>query len=73
MGHRNVVDEKHKTGKSWTMTKNVKFWLCLFCGFTALGSSGCVMKRTVTEGGQVVSQKYIVERPLRDAMKGNSQ
>jgi hypothetical protein len=27
-------------------------------------TSGCVMKRTVTQGGAVVSQGYVVERPL---------
>ena len=30
----------------------------------AASLSGCVMKRTVTQDGAVVSQGYVVERPL---------
>lgn len=30
--------------------------------------SGCVMKRTVTDGSSVVSENYVVKRPLRDAI-----
>jgi cytochrome c biogenesis protein ResB len=30
----------------------------------AASLSGCVMKRTVTHDGAVVSQGYVVERPL---------
>jgi hypothetical protein len=44
--------------------------LCLhfLCGLSVIFSSGCVMKRTVTDGGSVVSEEYVVKRPLRDAM-----
>lgn len=42
--------------------------LILLCGLTVIGSSGCVMKRTVTEGGGVVSEKYVVKRPLKEAL-----
>ena len=47
--------------------------LCLIslCGLTLICSSGCVMKRTVTNGGSVVSEKYIVKRPIKDAVEGN--
>lgn len=35
----------------------------------AFASGGCVMQRTVTENGNVVSQDYVVERPIRDAIR----
>ena len=33
-------------------------------GVLAAAATGCVMKRTVTQDGAVVSQGYVVERPL---------
>lgn len=33
------------------------------------GLSSCVMKRTVSRGGAVVSQGYVVERPLETMHK----
>ncbi len=49
--------------------------LCLIslAAFVALCSSGCLMQRTVTEGGQTVSKKYVVERPIRDAIRDEHQ
>ena len=41
----------------------------LACLLIALTSGGCVMQRTVSENGNVVSQDYIVERPIRDAIR----
>lgn len=38
----------------------------------ALTLSGCLTQRTVKEGGQTVSQKYVVKRPIKDAIE-NSQ
>ncbi len=40
-----------------------------FCALVILGSSGCVTQRTVTKGGQVVSKKYVIHRPIRDAIQ----
>lgn len=34
--------------------------------------SGCLTQRTVTEGGQTVSQQYVIKRPIKDAIE-NSQ
>ena len=31
--------------------------------------SGCLVRRTVTSGGQVVESNYAVKRPLKDAIK----
>jgi hypothetical protein len=39
----------------------------LLCAVVTFGS-GCVMKRTVTDGGAVVSENYVVKRPVRDAL-----
>ena len=37
--------------------------------FIIAGLNGCVMQRTVSENGHVVSQDYVVERPIRDAIR----
>lgn len=34
--------------------------------------SGCLTQRTVKEGGQTVSQEYVIKRPIKDAIE-NSQ
>jgi hypothetical protein len=39
------------------------------CCVVALGCGGCLMQRTVTENGSVVSEGYVVERPIRDAIR----
>jgi hypothetical protein len=35
----------------------------------ALGSSSCLTQRTVSQNGHVVSQDYVVDRPIRDAIR----
>lgn len=47
--------------------------LLLLGACVVLSSTGCVMKRTVTDGGQVVSESYYVDRPVRDAIRGENQ
>jgi hypothetical protein len=51
----------------------MKFLSCLLAAMTVVTSTGCVMKRTVTDGGQVVSESYYVDRPVRDAIRGENQ
>jgi len=34
--------------------------------------AGCLTRRTVTQGGQTVSQEYVIKRPLKEAIR-NSQ
>jgi hypothetical protein len=34
--------------------------------------TGCLTKRTVTQGGQTVSEEYVFKRPLKEAI-GNSR
>lgn len=55
------------------MTKSASIVLRLLCAAVALSFTGCLTKRTVTEGGQVVSQNFYVKRPVRDAMKSENQ
>jgi hypothetical protein len=44
------------------------------CALTVLCSSGCLMRQTVTkEDGTVVSDDYVVKRPLLDAVKGKEK
>jgi uridine phosphorylase len=38
--------------------------LALAMAFIGLGTTGCVMQRTVKNGDQVVSQGYVVKAPL---------
>lgn len=45
---------------------------CLLCGLLVLGP-GCVMKRTVSEGSSVVSENYVVKRPIRDALTASEK
>jgi hypothetical protein len=33
-------------------------------GFVALCATGCIMRRTVKEGSEVVAQGYVVKSPL---------
>ncbi len=33
--------------------------------------SGCLTKRTVTEGGHKVSEDYVIKRPLKDAVENS--
>ena len=38
----------------------------------AMCSTSCLTQRTVKEGGQTVSQEYVIKRPIKDAIE-NSQ
>ena len=38
----------------------------------AVGLPSCLTQRTVSEGGQTVSQGYVVKRPIKEAIE-NSQ
>jgi hypothetical protein len=55
------------------MKKPAAAILRLLCGAVALSSTGCLTKRTVSEGGQVVSENFYVKRPVRDAMNSGDQ
>lgn len=40
--------------------------------FAAVSLTGCLTQRTVKEGGQTVSQEYVIKRPIKEAIE-NSQ
>lgn len=37
----------------------------------AAGLSSCITRRTVSEGGQTVSQSYVIKRPIKDAIENS--
>ena len=45
----------------------------LACCLIAFGCGGCLMQRTVTENGRVVSEDYVVDRPIRDAIRAGNE
>jgi len=49
--------------------KRVAIWLPITAVAAALLLSGCLMRQTVTENGEVVEENYIVKRPLKDAVE----
>lgn len=51
------------------MTLIRRIFLSLASLILALGSSSCLTQRTVTQNGHVVSQDYVVDRPIRDAIR----
>ncbi|HEX7261206.1 MAG TPA: hypothetical protein VF258_05270 [Luteolibacter sp.] len=42
--------------------------ICLFAAVMALLSSGCLIRRTVTENGSVVKDNYQIKRPVKDVI-----
>lgn len=47
-------------------------WYSFASMVLALNLSGCLTQRTVTEGGETVSQEYVIKRPIKDVIE-NSQ
>ena len=41
---------------------------CLWVTAAAVLLSGCLVRRTVTKGGSVVTDRYVVKRPVKDAV-----
>jgi hypothetical protein len=44
---------------------------CLFAAALTLLLSGCLTRRTVTEGGRTVESKYMFKRPLKEAVNNS--
>lgn len=44
----------------------------LLAAVMTLSLTGCLTRRTVTEGGRTVKQQYVFKRPLKEAVR-NSQ
>jgi outer membrane protein assembly factor BamE (lipoprotein component of BamABCDE complex) len=49
--------------KSGILTK------CILASALAALLSGCLTQETVTSNGQVISQDYVIKRPLKDAIE----
>lgn len=56
------------TGKFDTMKK---FTTCLLASSLAFLFSGCLTQETVTSNGEVISQDYVIKRPLKDAIENS--
>ena len=62
------VDAEAGADKTRGMIVMKRLFPSLGLGALLSCGSGCVMKRTVTDGGSVVSENYVVKRPIRDAI-----
>ncbi len=43
-------------------------WILLLVFGVAVLASGCVTRRTVSEGGRTVEEKYVIKRPIKEAL-----
>lgn len=44
---------------------------CLLSVIFAIPLTGCLTQRTVSEGGHTVSQKYVIKRPIKEAVQNS--
>ena len=44
---------------------------CLLAVALTLPTTGCLAQRTVTQGGQTVSQEFVIRRPLKEAVQNS--
>jgi hypothetical protein len=44
---------------------------CLLVATLTLPVTGCLTRRTVTQGGQTVSQEFVIRRPLKEAIQNS--
>jgi hypothetical protein len=42
---------------------------CLIAAASAVFLTGCLMRETVTSGGEVEQDNYVIKRPLKDAIE----
>jgi serine protease inhibitor len=49
--------------------KYTVFAKCLLVSALAVLSSGCLTQQTVTSNGEIISQDYVIKRPLKDAIE----
>lgn len=54
----------------WVMKLFTLSFVALIC-ITIL--PGCLTQRTVTQGGQTVSQNYVIKRPLKEVVQNSRQ
>ncbi len=63
-GFRSVV-RRNKPMKSTIFAK------CLLASTLVVLLSGCLTQETVTSNGEVISQDYVIKRPLKDAIENS--
>ena len=44
---------------------------CLLAAVLTVPVTGCLARRTVTEGGRTVSQDFVIRRPLKEAVRNS--
>lgn len=44
---------------------------CLLTATLILPVTGCLTRRTVTQGGRTVKHQYVIKRPLRDVFRNS--
>lgn len=59
------VGRKIKLMKSTILAK------CLLASSLVVLVSGCLTQETVTSNGEVISQDYVIKRPLKDAIENS--
>ncbi len=47
------------------------FAKCLLASALVVLLSGCLTQETVTSNGEVISQDYVIKRPLKDAIENS--
>ncbi len=45
--------------------------MCILSTAAAVLLNGCLMRQTVTSGGEVVEDNYVIKRPLKDAIENS--
>jgi len=53
--------------------KSLRIILSLALLSMIAATSGCVTKRTVTQGGQTVESGYVVKRPIKEAIQNTKK
>lgn len=50
-------------------TRPMKPFLWMASALILLASTGCVTKRTVTQGGRTVEEKIVIKRPITNTLR----
>lgn len=45
---------------------------CLLFAAVAALMSGCLMRRTVTSNGETIEDKYVIKRPIKEALDNSN-
>ena len=59
--------------KETTSMKTGLIAKCLLACSAVILMSGCLTQETVTSNGEVISQDYVIKRPLKDVIENSQQ